>query len=140
MMANTAVRVVAAFFDEKGLKYSIIGEKEDCIKLGFTMDSRDGLDVLIIMDEDGESAKVRAYDLAKFPANKIDVMYKTCNELNKDYRWLKFFVDESDNTITCDMDAIIQLDSCGMELYELCFRLVHIADEAYPRFMKALYA
>jgi hypothetical protein len=66
-------------------------------------------------------------------------MYQLCSELNQEYKWAKFYVDESDNTLTVQDDAIIQLDTCGAECYELLARLVLIVDEVYPKMMKTIW-
>ena len=59
--------------------------------------------------------------------------------MNQEYRWVKFYVDEKENSVTIADDAIIQLDSCGEEIFELMYRLADIADDVYPEFMKAIW-
>ena len=66
-------------------------------------------------------------------------MYEVCSKLNNEFRWIKFYVDERDNTITLADDAIVQLDTCGEEIWEIMVRLSDIADDAYPTIMKAIW-
>ncbi len=103
------------------------------------MDNREGIKVIMHFDDDSEGVKVRAYDVAKFPEAKKPEMYELCNQLNKDYRWIKFYVDDSDNTITAEEDAIIQLDTCAQEVLQCCIQLVNIVDDAYPTIMKRIF-
>ena len=60
--------------------------------------------------------------------------------MNNRFNWVKFFVDESDSTITLSDDAVIQLDSCGEEIIKLIQFMTLVADEAYPEFMKAIWS
>ena len=138
-MANMAARMTGAFFDSKGLSYEVLGNDGEVIRAGFAMDNREGIRVLMFFDDDSTGVKIRAFDLVKFPPNKKEAMYKICNEMNSTYRWIKFFVDEKDNTIVAEDDAVIQLDSCGEEVFRCCLQLVSIADDAYPEFMKYIW-
>lgn len=77
---------------------------------------------------------VKAYIESK----KAD-MYRVCSELKARFKWVKFYIDESDNTITCQDDAIIQLDSAGPECFEILLRMYNIMDESYPVMMKTIW-
>lgn len=135
-----AAKVTTAYFDSHGLHYEILGDNGEALRAGFKMDNRaEGLKVLMIFDNDTKGCKVCAYDIVKFSDAKKEVMYRVCNSLNAKYRWIKFFVDESDNTITAQDDAVIELDSCGEEVLQCCLQLVNIVDDAYPEIMKAIW-
>ena len=139
-MANMAAKLTAAYMDSVNMKYDIVGDDGEAISAGFSLDNREPLRVIMHFDSDCESVKLVAYDLAKFPADRKDRMYKVCNDLNAKYRWIKFYVDEKDNTITAEDDAVIQIDSCAKETVQCCIQLVQIADEAYPEIQKAIWS
>ena len=67
-------------------------------------------------------------------------IYQVMSKLNDDFRWVKFSIDENDNTVTASTDAVIRMDVAGEICYELVFRMVNIVDDAYPEIMKALWA
>ena len=67
-------------------------------------------------------------------------MFRLCSQMNKKYSWVKFYVDEEDNTVTLADDAVVDPSSCGEEAYGLMFRMLLICDDAYPEFMRTLYA
>ena len=136
---NMAMKMVAAYLDAKGIKYKT-REERSAIELGFRADNKEGIDLVLFFDDDNGGMAVRSFDYCKFASAKTEAMYKLCSEMNKNYRWIKFYVDESDNTITLADDAVIQLESVGDEAWELIVRMVSIADEAYPSFMKALWS
>jgi len=136
---NTAMQMVCTYLDSKGVRYSP-NEEKSTIKTGFKAENKQGIELLLIFDDNNESMAIRSFDYVSFPANKIDTMYKVCSQMNKQFRWVKFYVDENDNTVTLSEDAVIQLDTAGAEAWELIVRMVSIGDDAYPEFMKALWS
>ncbi len=127
--------------DSKGLKYTLRGEDDDVLEMIFNAENKDSFRFIIRFYSDNTSAQLSVFNIAKIPASKIEKMYELCNQLNSQYRWVKFYVDDSDNTITADMDCVIQLDTCGSEIHH-CIRvmLTICDDKAYPAIMKAIYS
>ena len=139
-MESIAAKVTAAFFESQGLHVEQMGENGEVLIAGFSMENRDGMMIIMHFDEGDGTAKVLTQNPAKIPVTSVEKMIKVVNDLNKRFRWIKFYIDESDNTITAEDDAIIQLDSCGMEMLQCCIQLAKISDDAYPIIMKAIYA
>jgi len=139
-MGSMACKLTAAYLDTQDFKYSVLGDNDEVIRANFSMDNKDGMTILVFFDSDDESASLKSFNFVKFPEAKKEKMYKVCNDLNKQYRWVSFYVDDEDNTITIQSDAIIQMDSCGPEILELMAKMSGIGDDAYPVIMKAIYA
>lgn len=135
---NLAMKMTAAFLDSKGVRYQVLDEK--AMRIGFSADNKDTVEVIVVFDDDNTSVGLRSFKYCKFDDEKREEMYKLCSQKNFRYRWVKFYVDEQDNTITIADDAVIQLDSCGEEVFELVYRMVGIADDCYRDFMRAIYA
>ena len=68
--------------------------------------------------------------------NKTGILW-LCNHK---FRWIKFYVDDSDNTITAEADAITTPDEAGEEIFSVLARLVGIIDRAHPEMMKTLWS
>jgi hypothetical protein len=136
---NMALKMTAAYLDSKSLKYTVY-EDDRRIRISYLVDNKGSLEVIVIFDEDEGSVALRSFDFCKVPEAKTAAIYEMCSKMNKEYRWIKFFLDERDNTITLAEDAVIQLDSCGEEILDLINRMVRIGDDAYPAFMKAIWA
>ncbi len=134
-----AAKVTAAYFDSEGLNYTM-SEDGYAITTGFGLKTVEGIKILIVFDEGDHSAALRVYGIAKFPDEKKEKMYELVNSLNTQFRWIKFTIDAEDNTIDASDDAVIQLDSCGEEVMELCLRFASIVDKAYPEIMKSIFA
>lgn len=136
-MINT-VRMAQSYFESKEMHCQTIEDKENLLLLNVRCDNTT-LKVILDFTDDNKYVTVKCYNVCNFKADKLEQMYKLCSELNKGYKWVKFYVDESDNSITAQDDAIIQLDTCGEECYELVGRMVIIIDEVYPTMMKTIW-
>ena len=71
--------------------------------------------------------------------NKLTAMLMACNAANKQYRWIKFYISDNQDIMAED-DAILDMANVGEECIELVARMVRVVDEAYPSFMRAIYA
>ena len=133
-----AMKITMAYFDSKEIPYRA-DEENNILEVGQMLENKGLFHVLIFFDDD-EHVTLHSSDYCKFPVEKKESMYKTCSLVNSNYRWIKFYVDENKNNITLEDDAIIQLDSCAEEIFELICHMINIAEKVYPTFMKALWA
>lgn len=136
---SMTLKMVAAYLDSKQFHYRV-EEERDIIRLGIGgLDNKGNLDIVLSFDDNDRTLGVRSFNYVTFPPAKKPTMYEVCSKMNDEYRWVKFYVDESDNTVTLADDAVVQLDSCGEEVFELIMRMAGIADGAYPNFMKEIW-
>lgn len=137
---NMAAKIVAEYLQGTGVKLDQFGDDMEVVKVRYSADNVDCVEVKLFFDDDNRSVAVRSFNICKVPENKKPAVYETCSKLNDKFRWIKFYIDEDDNTVTGAMDAIIQLDSCGEECKEIIHRTVGIVDDAYPDLMKAIWS
>ena len=124
--------------DRKGIKYT--DEDVFRVRVSYSGDNVDTIAVKVIFDEDGDGlVALRCWSLGKVPDNKRSAMVVVCNNLNKEYRWVKFYIDD-DNDITAALDAVIDISTVGEVCIHLVNRMVGICDEAYPKLMKGLWS
>jgi len=57
---------------------------------------------------------------------------QVCNDLNARYQFTCFYVEETDNTVTCSMNLIYRDDHVGMVVTEATLYLQQILEAAYP--------
>lgn len=139
-MSNVAAKIAAEYLQGEGIKLDQYGDENEVVQVRYSADNVDRVEVKLFFDSDNRSVAVRSFNLCKVPENKKPAVYAACSKLNDKFRWVKFYIDEDDNTVTAAMDAIIQLDSCGEESKELIHRTVGIVDDAYPDLMKAIWS
>ena len=135
-MRSQAANMFVKYLDSKGIKYDILNEDESIITSGWDLENA-SVRVYYAFSEDNVDVNITGMDFLKIPENKLDLMYKVCNEANFKYRWVKFYVN--DDTVCASDDALIQLDSAASEVFDLTGSLISVIDDAYPMFMKALW-
>lgn len=134
---NMAAKMVSAFFEGQDTKAHEL--REDLLMIGWGF-SGGSIRIFFNFDESCTHVHLEGIDFIKVPEEKYDAIYKTLNECNDQYSHVKFVLDTEDGHIAARDDDIIQLESCGEECFELMIRMVKVVEDAYPKFMKALYA
>lgn len=137
---NMAAKVVKSYWDSKGVKSEFRGDDNEAISVKYSGENMDTISLVFIFGSDNADVSIKAYSICSFNDEQKNKMYEVCSKLNARFRWAKFYVDEDDKDITAETDAVIQLDSCGEECFELLIRMVSIIDDAYSEIMKARWA
>ncbi len=138
-MANMAAKMFTSLLEENGLNYSFLNEEESVLRVGWKLKATN-ISIFFQFGEDGTNVHFEGHEFLLIPEGNIEQMYKICNQMNREYRWVKFAVDEEVKEVVVEGDAVIQLDSCAQECLELMIRTTRIIDDAYPKFMKAMWA
>ena len=121
------------YMSREGLKYQEKGAH--VVKVGYKMDNLT-VELFVHFDEDGDNyVSIHSYNIGSFSGNNQAKAIYICNEMNKRYKWVRFYMDD-DSDVIADADAIVDMNSVGASLVELCMRMVTVIDEAYPVFMK----
>ena len=120
--------------DSENVKYT---QREDnIVRVAYTGDNLETIAVFIIFDTEGEPlVQLKCWNIASFKGKEV-LAKNVCNELNARFRWVKFYVDP-DSDIIADLDAMIDIDTCGEECLAMVRRMVSIIDDAYPTIAKA---
>lgn len=139
-MSNMSAKMVASYFQNENLKFDIDGDDEEIIRINFNADNVESVRVSLFFDKEDKNVAIRSFNICKVEEAKKAKIYQVMSKLNDDFRWVKFSIDENDNTVTASTDAVIRMDVAGEICYELVFRMVNIVDDAYPEIMKALWA
>jgi len=138
-MANAAVQLFSAFMEAKDLSVQVLEKDENACRVGFELENTH-VQIFLDFSEDGTDVHFTGVDFVKIPQDKAETVYKVCNDCNSQFRWVKFTWDEEHKCVDCVADAVIQLDSCAEECFEIVMRMAGIIDKAYPTFMKAIWA
>ena len=136
-MANAAGKLFCAKLDSKNLRYKVLEDDYSVLRVGFSLDNTDA-DVYFFFGKDCEDLHLLCRLNLKIPESKFEKMYKVCNGLNGQYRWLKFFVNEEENCIQVEDDAVIQVESAAEEAFELMIRTNRIVDDVFPQVLAGL--
>lgn len=132
-----AALLFMGFLDQKGIKYSSseTDSGSAVVKIGYSGDNFQNQQFIFFFDSDSHAVNIKAFSVCKVHENKLAEMYKTLNNINSNYRWVKYYIDK-DNEVTLSGDAVIDLETIGDECFELLIRFITIHDEAYVEIMK----
>lgn len=136
---NNAAKLFADYLNQRNIKYSIFDE--DTVRVNYGGENCASINVNFIFSDDGRDVAVRSYSIAKVPKEAKKEYFGAllaCSELNRIFRWVKFYLDD-DNEFTAEDDAIIDPYTTGEECYKLLRHMVNVIDKAYPTIMKAVW-
>jgi hypothetical protein len=136
-MAEMALKLVAQYLESKDTKASQVDD--DVLRIGWNFEGS-SIDIYFQFDESDTHVHLEGINFVTVPEDKYDRMYKVLNQVNNEYKLVKFTLDEENGQIIARDDAVIQLDSCGEECFELMIRMVQIVEDAYPTLMKGIWA
>ena len=136
-MAGMAAQLLAQYMRDKEKKVRIT--EDGALETGWNINGGE-IYIYIVFDKDDARVHFRGSKFARVPQEKYDKMYKVLNECNGTYSYIKFELDEKRGEVFAHDDAIIQLDSCGPECYEIIQRMVAVVEDALPKLMKVVWA
>lgn len=126
------------FLDMRGIRYN--ETSDGVISIIYNTENAKSVKVLAGFDDNDQNrVTFITFAIGEFPKEQFAKALVTCNSLNNQYRWVKFYVDD-DNCVTVSSDAILDDATCGEECLEYVLRMIRIVDDVYPEFMKVRWA
>ncbi len=138
-MALESAQAFAAYMESKDMRVRFLDEEETAAEVGFQLKDT-SLEVRVFFGEDNKDVYFIGGNFVQIPADKQEKVYRICNTCNNDYRWVKFIWDEEQEYMVVRADAVIDLDTCAEECFEIVMRMAGIVDDVYPKIMKELWA
>lgn len=87
----------------------------------------------VYFHEDSDLANVFIWNIITFEDKDFANVLRVVNELNYTYKYTRFYIDESDNTVTCAMSMILHDENdAGDIVLEGLLRVASILTRAYP--------
>ena len=123
----------ADYLDQEGIFYDLYGENK--MEISYTR-SNGNFGVTIVFYEEDRNVYLFSADLGSFQEDQVDKAIALCNDLNTQYRWVKFYRDADNSIIYCEADAMVTPETVGPVVLNLVQRMTNIMDEAYPTVMK----
>lgn len=118
------------YLDEKDIKYSYYGVngKHEEVDVEFELDNYSSMTCELYFKEDCEEVSLRIWNIVTVSAGK-NFTYSVLNKLNDSYKFAKFVLDESDNTVQAELDMYIDAEHCGRPVYDAMMALFDIIDD-----------
>ena len=126
------------YMDEKGIKYTELDEKS--LRVTYVGDNLKTIPISVFFEEDGDPmVTLKCWEIAQFKEEKVGKGLFTCILKNKEYRWVKFYIDD-DSDVVASCDSFIDTGNVGESCHFLVRTMVNIIDAVYPAFMEALWS
>ncbi len=97
--------------DDYGIQYTLSGVDSDGDEL-VLIDNSDSngheYTINVYFTEDNELIFMRVYYFISYDVTDYTAVALACNELNYNYKYVKIYADQSDNTVTADLDLIVR--------------------------------
>ena len=110
---NNTKRLIRVL-DREGMRYTVHETAgsggEDVVELSFRNDSREGHEftytVKIYLSSDNTVVSYRVWNLIDYASSSADTIPIVCDDLNYRWKWVVFYSDPSDNSVTAAMDFV----------------------------------
>lgn len=141
MIAKTT-RIMEEAFKAHNWNYNIDEHpsgKNSALITGFDLKSGRPVQIFFISTEmeTGSDLAIRIFQYMAIPQGKMEAAAAACNAANGKYRFARF-VSRENGYITIEMDMPAETQNVAAVAIELLYRLLDIADTAYPDFERAL--
>lgn len=138
-MANAAAKMFKAYLESKDMTCRYVDDEERVVRVGWKLDNT-SIDIYFTFGEDNHDVHLQGLNFLQVTKENFGKALQIVNACNENYRWVKFILDVEHTQVVVEDDAVIDLDTCAEEIFELMIRMTQIVDEAYPQFMKAMWA
>lgn len=120
--------------------YNYMGIDEDDdeeVRVTFSGDNLDEIPVEIFFDEDLDAVSMRSWQVIYFDKKDLADVLTLVNDLNSQYKFVKFVVDPEDESVDAEIDVPLREgENAGELAYDALYYIVIIVDEAYPQLAK----
>lgn len=125
----TSTRNFLSYLDSKGVKYKYVGVdgKDEEVTVSYSLENFSSMTCKLFFRDDDE-VNLRVYDIV-YANNRTDYVLSTINSLNYEYKYAKFVLDTSDNSIRAEMDMFIDASTCGAPVFEAMIMLLSVIDD-----------
>ena len=131
-----STKAFLALMDEKGIHYSVEGIDANGYEKVYINNTDTDINfsytIKYFFDDGGENCSLRVWDIITFTDADFAKVLRTVNSLNGQYKYVKFTVEESDNTVTASIDTIFRTHDIDQILWEATLYVVDIIEAGYP--------
>ncbi len=133
--ANT--QAFCDLMDAEEIEYTWYGTDDEDDEVVILESSGDGIgdyDIYLYFYEDESSASMacRVWEVITYDPARFSEVVEACNTLNASWRYITFYADTNDNTVTVSFDVVTVGGSAAQTCYGMISRLVSILEKAYP--------
>ena len=136
----SATAEIADKFTEENIIFRVMESEENCRIIADAIVDYAALSVHFISSDDSNDVSVRIPHFVRFKDKERRDVLRVANEMNNKFRFCKFSVNLEAEAVTLEYDFPEGDSGVADGAVEIFRRMLQIAEEAYPDFMKAIWA
>ena len=120
--------------DDAGIIYTYQGldsDEDDWVEISYSGDYCDNIDLDVYFSSDNDRASYRFWNMIDFNSSDYREGLVAVNQLNYDYKWVTFYVDTTDYSVTVSLDTLFPAGNAGSICLESLDQIVNISDIGY---------
>jgi len=134
-----AIEEMIQAFEEDDLIFRVQEDEESSRLTANAIVDYTSFTVHFLSTDDKNDVSVRVPHFVRFKEKDVTEMLRVANEMNNRYRYAKFVVVPESESVTIEYDFPEKTEHIGPAAVEVFHRLMTIAEDAYPEFMKAIW-
>lgn len=135
-----AAEEIIARFEEKDIRFRVQESEEATRIIADVIVDYTAFSVVYISDNDDNDVAVRVPHFVRFLDKERADVLRVSNEMNGKYRFCKFSLNDSVGSVTIEYDFPSHTENIGEAAVEIFQRVMQIAEEAFPVYMRAVWA
>lgn len=135
--AYSSTQAFIDVLERAGQPYVLDGVDEygaECLSIEHEGENH-GYTAVVMFEDSLEAASIRVWYIIEYDPAQLMEVVRVCNALNAGNRFVSFYADESDNTVTASMDLIFRGEDAGAVTARAVERLTDTLDRAWPQLL-----
>ena len=127
------------YLDTQGVKYRWEGVDQDGdehIRISFGGKNMDPIVTDWYFDNARGRVVVRSWNVIDYSISDYYYVSAALDEANGTYLFVKFYTDDTDNSVTAGYDMPVTGSQDAEQCYEILMRMINILDDVYPQLSK----
>ncbi len=124
-----------SYLDRKSSKYEYelrgIDDDDEVVVITTDTDNMGEIMLKMFFAESEDRVTICFWNVIDFNSYNHDAVLEVVNDLNYNYKWIKMFIDPSDNSVSVYADLVIRPGSCGKPVYDAMRYLVLVTDSVF---------
>ncbi len=124
-----------AKLEEEDMNYSFDGMQStgnEVVNLPFSSDTYGDVNYRFFFNKECNISSIRVWNIIDFDAASRAEVLDVCNKLNDDWKFVKFVLDDSDNSVTVSFDNVLPETETEEVTWVMFLRMHNIIKDAYP--------
>lgn len=136
----SAIEEITERFTERDIRFRLQNNEEQTRIFADVLVDYTTFTVVFIVEGESSDVSVRIPHYVRFLEKEYRDVLRVTNDLNEKYRFCKFTVNSRVGSVTLEYDFPQNTENIGDAAVEILQRMIQIAEESYPVYMRAIWA